>query len=349
MIDKGCLGPEFDGDNTTAPFPVGVRLDIVADPEATAAWRIPVGPNINGRRSLRFNPIGDLVIIGPRAIFILAAGLAAVLGCATPARIGRVSSGPTSVENTKEIPAATSAAAVTLIPVEKSTPTLPSSGAGNLAPLASPANESAESPSTTESRNCVREVLGEARFSALREGARPSQEELELMKPCERSGRERGGRDSRARGNRSGAESLTSSVSTTPTNFKVAFIGDQGLGEPAVSVLELIRDEGAGMVLHQGDFDYEDDPDAWGQQISSILGPDYPYFASSGNHDSALWPASQAQLQARVDQIAGAACTGNLGVRSACSYNGLFFILSVGGQVDGRRERRFHKRPIGSR
>jgi len=28
-------------------------------------------------------------------------------------------------------------------------------------------------------------------------------------------------------------------------------------------VLGLIGSEGADMVLHQGDFDYQDDPDAW--------------------------------------------------------------------------------------
>ena len=37
--------------------------------------------------------------------------------------------------------------------------------------------------------------------------------------------------------------------------LRVAFIGDQGLGPNAIAVLELIKDEGARMVLHQGDFD----------------------------------------------------------------------------------------------
>ena len=42
--------------------------------------------------------------------------------------------------------------------------------------------------------------------------------------------------------------------------LRVAFIGDQGLGPNAIAVLELIKDEGAQMVLHQGDFEYKDDP-----------------------------------------------------------------------------------------
>jgi hypothetical protein len=46
-------------------------------------------------------------------------------------------------------------------------------------------------------------------------------------------------------------------ASTPPPDFKVAFIGDQGLTDDSKEVLRLIRDEGAEMVLHQGDFDYD--------------------------------------------------------------------------------------------
>ena len=66
----------------------------------------------------------------------------------------------------------------------------------------------------------------------------------------------------------------------------VAFIGDQGSGEEARSVLQLIKAEGADLVLHQGDFDYRDDPEYWDGTITSILGADFPYFASVGNHDA---------------------------------------------------------------
>ena len=44
---------------------------------------------------------------------------------------------------------------------------------------------------------------------------------------------------------------------TTPADFKVAFIADQGLRPHSIAVLQLIEDEGTDMVLHQGDFDYE--------------------------------------------------------------------------------------------
>ena len=71
----------------------------------------------------------------------------------------------------------------------------------------------------------------------------------------------------------------------TDVDLRVAFIGDQELGSNSISVLKLIKDEGTHMVLHQGDFDYVNDPDKWDRQISNVLGSDFPYFASIGNHD----------------------------------------------------------------
>ena len=118
----------------------------------------------------------------------------------------------------------------------------------------------------------------------------------------------------------------------------VAFIGDQGLTANSRAVLRMIKQQGADMVLHQGDFDYKNDPDAWDAMINDILGEDFPYFASIGNHDRKAWDGRrgyQAKLRARLARIEGARCSGDLGVRSACSYRGLFFILSgIGTQPD---------------
>jgi hypothetical protein len=80
----------------------------------------------------------------------------------------------------------------------------------------------------------------------------------------------------------------TSSIAPSP-NLKVAFIGDSGYGDNFRQVLQLIRDEGADIVLHQGDFDYSGDPDGFFAAIDSVLGPDFPYFASVGNHDDGSW------------------------------------------------------------
>ncbi len=116
----------------------------------------------------------------------------------------------------------------------------------------------------------------------------------------------------------------------------VAFIGDQGITPDSRAVLRMIKQQGADMVLHQGDFDYKRRPDKWDAMISEILGEDFPYFASVGNHDRKAWKGPrgyQAKLRARLARIEGARCSGDLGMRSACTYRGLFFILSGIGSV----------------
>ena len=95
------------------------------------------------------------------------------------------------------------------------------------------------------------------------------------------------------------------------------------------------------MVLHQGDLGYGGGPDGWEQQLDGILGPNFPYFASIGNHEldvAGQWASYQQKLQDRVDRIAGATCTGDLGVNSACTYQGLFFILSGVGTLGSGHE-----------
>lgn len=129
---------------------------------------------------------------------------------------------------------------------------------------------------------------------------------------------------------------------TTQANLKVAFTADQGAGRAALAVLRLIRDEGADMVLHQGDFDYDENPDRWDDRITSVLGADFPYFAAVGNHDDDVFYGSggyQNKLQQRLRRVPGATCTGDLGVKSACRYRGLFFILSGAGTMgDGHED-----------
>ncbi len=124
-------------------------------------------------------------------------------------------------------------------------------------------------------------------------------------------------------------------TSTAPTGVKVAFIGDQGLGPNATAVLQMIRNEGAHFVVHSGDFDYADDPDAWDQQISAVLGSGFPYFASIGNHEVnpevPTWPRYQAKLQARLGRITNASCVGDLGVQTVCLYKGLLLVFTAPG------------------
>ena len=76
----------------------------------------------------------------------------------------------------------------------------------------------------------------------------------------------------------------------TDPSLKVAFIGDSGNGDGFRRVLELIKSEGAHVVLHQGDFDYDDNASEFFRTIDAVLGPDFPYLASVGNHDTDSWP-----------------------------------------------------------
>src|SRR2546425_12935188 len=87
---------------------------------------------------------------------------------------------------------------------------------------------------------------------------------------------------------REDAQGAPGPVLTDP-NLKVAFIGDSGNGSDFRGVLGLIKSEGAHMVLHQGDFDYAKSPGEFFATIDSILGRDFPYFASVGNHDTESW------------------------------------------------------------
>ena len=121
------------------------------------------------------------------------------------------------------------------------------------------------------------------------------------------------------------------SLNVTPV--KVAFIGDQGVSLNAKAVLQLIENEGADFVLHQGDLGYGDEASVqrvndWDQQVNDILGANFPYFYSVGNHDVTSWNAYQQKLVERLGRISGEVCTGDIGVRSSCYYKGIFFILS---------------------
>ena len=120
----------------------------------------------------------------------------------------------------------------------------------------------------------------------------------------------------------------------TDANLRVAFIGDQGINPDAVAVLNLIKNEGTHMVLHQGDLDYTKnpvtnqmtpDPDAWDRMISDVLGDDFPYFATIGEHD-VMWNEYQQKLHDRLKKNSDVECIGDLGVKSSCTYKGLFFI-----------------------
>jgi hypothetical protein len=120
-------------------------------------------------------------------------------------------------------------------------------------------------------------------------------------------------------------------VAEVPTNFTVAFIGDTGAGSGFRSVLQLIKKQSVHMVLHQGDLGYTDF-NTWESVLNEVLGENFPYFASAGNHDK-HWSTGYGRILAERARRVGAVCTGTYGLNAACSYQGLFFILSAGGEA----------------
>lgn len=127
----------------------------------------------------------------------------------------------------------------------------------------------------------------------------------------------------------------------TPENLTIAFLGDQGLGANARAVLRLVKSEGADMVLHQGDFDYEDDPQAWMAQIDAVLGPDFPYFAVVGNHDLPKWSGAggyQQLLEGRAKRQ-GIRWAGEYGVQSSMTIRGIFIIFTAPGTMGQGHDR----------
>ncbi len=127
---------------------------------------------------------------------------------------------------------------------------------------------------------------------------------------------------------------VTGAFLETPPNFRVAFLGDSGAGVNARKVLELIKNEGADMVVHAGDMGYDKTPSEWEQNVIEILDPGssikFPYFFSQGNHDTASWNINGGYrdiLKSRFDDN-GVTFTGdinNLGGKTSFTYNNLFF------------------------
>jgi hypothetical protein len=120
----------------------------------------------------------------------------------------------------------------------------------------------------------------------------------------------------------------------------IAFIGDQGWEaagqfEGPRAVLLLIKEAGVDAVMHQGDFDYLDDPAAWEQQIDDILGADFPYFVSVGNHDVAEWDTDggyKERMEARAQRI-GVSWDGELGEMAALEFRGIHMLFGAPGTL----------------
>ena len=136
----------------------------------------------------------------------------------------------------------------------------------------------------------------------------------------------------------SGVAGTVSASTTTVDSLKVAFIADTGTGNDFHKVLRLIKNRRADMVMHQGDLGYSGSlTKGFMNAVNEVLGSNFPYFASRGNHDLNWEQSYQPILKQRAKAV-GAECTGDYGQNSACAYRGLYFILSAGGETGTRSE-----------
>ena len=122
---------------------------------------------------------------------------------------------------------------------------------------------------------------------------------------------------------------------STDRGVLVAYIGDQGYGIRSRAVLSLIRDRGADLVVHAGDFDYRDDPESWKAQVEGTLGPGTPYLAVIGNHDPHAWEGYQPIIAEWSTGVPDLACHGEPGLAQVCSFRGLDFFLGSPGLGPG--------------
>jgi hypothetical protein len=132
------------------------------------------------------------------------------------------------------------------------------------------------------------------------------------------------------------ASDFAGSVGGRTAEVTIAFIGDQGWEPPGGrngprAVLQLIKEEGADAVMHQGDLDYLDDPVAWEAQIDDVLGPDFPYFVSVGDHDVNRWAGNggyQDRMERRLARL-GIGWDGELGVKAAVEFRGVYIVFGA--------------------
>ncbi|MCA9633436.1 MAG: metallophosphoesterase, partial [Myxococcales bacterium] len=137
-------------------------------------------------------------------------------------------------------------------------------------------------------------------------------------------------------GGSSGSGGVTSYI-PTEMGLRVAFFGDQSLSQDAKDLLGVIRASDVDMVIHMGDFDYQDNPAAWEKFMHDGLG-NIPWFAVVGNHDTSKWSEYQKVIQRELDTISDVNCEGEVGVKHACTYKGFKFVLSGVGLLGSGHE-----------
>ena len=133
--------------------------------------------------------------------------------------------------------------------------------------------------------------------------------------------------------------------------LKLAFVGDQGLGSHSKAVLKMISSSHALVLL--GDYDYQDSPRAFMNQLKSSLSH-IPIFAVVGNHDLLRWNDDRGYRDRllQYNQPFGLDCQGEFGINQVCLWNGIVSlqknaliikgVSTLGNRNGGNRSLEFH-------
>lgn len=134
------------------------------------------------------------------------------------------------------------------------------------------------------------------------------------------------------------AASLAVTGAVSAESAKVAFIGDQGIGENARAVLQLVAGEGAELLMIQGDLGYGRNAAAqWEANLNDMLGSNFPVLVVVGNHENYEWPAYKSLTKQRIDRAGGLSCQGDVGVKATCQFENLDIVQVAPGvsEVEG--------------
>lgn len=124
-----------------------------------------------------------------------------------------------------------------------------------------------------------------------------------------------------------GAQTLIPPTGT----LKVAYVGDVGVKSTSEQVLQLVKKEGADLLVIVGDFDYQDNPQKFFDIVMKNTGGNIPVLLVVGNHDTGKWDGAtgyKALFRNKLNGVPGLVCTGDFGINGECTYKGVKFLLS---------------------
>ncbi len=127
---------------------------------------------------------------------------------------------------------------------------------------------------------------------------------------------------------------------------KIAIIGDQSHSDNAKKLLQMIKNEGAELLIINGDFNYGSDIDRWQEMHDSILGTNFPIVAVAGNHDLHYWDQYESIIQ-EWESRGGLHCYGDTGIETTCNYKGITIVSTPPGIFPGNNHNGKHYDPVG--